>query len=412
MAPRSIQASGVVRRVVAAAVLAVAPVVVARHAIAADDHSSVPGVIIDHSPAESGRYLGCPAIAALPDGRFVASHSLFGPGTTLDETWVFGSDDRGETWEKLSEIQGQFWSGLFVHREVLYIMGTSRQWGNVVIRRSRDGGRTWTAPTGEDHGLLLDDGRYHSSTVPVLVHRGRIWRAMEVEDAYPHRGRDVHPYRAFVMSAPVGAHLLKAESWTATNYLKFDLRRVGKRPGQASGGWREGNVLFTPDGKLVDFLRIDDAGVDRADLLPVSDDGRRIDFDDRNWGLVDFPGGRTKFTIRFDPKTKRYWSLTNKQSDPPAVRNVLTLVSSADLKHWKVHTVVLRHRDPRHHAWQYVDWVFDGDDLAAVSRTAFGDSHNFHDANYFTFHRIAGFRNLALDDAAPWLDPASVESSP
>jgi len=377
--------------------------VVARRALADDDHSSVPGVIIDYSPAASGRYIGCPAIAILPDGRYVASHSFFGPGTTFDETWVFSSEDRGKTWEKLGQIKGQFWSNLFVHRGALYIMGVGRQWGNVVIRRSIDEGRTWTSPTDKDHGLLLDDSRYHSSTVPMIIHKGSIWRAVEVEDRYPDRGRDVHPYRAFVMSASIEADLLKAASWNTTNYLKFDLSRVGKRAGQASGGWREGNVLVTPDGRLVNFLRIDDAGADRADILPVTDDGKRIYFDDQDRGLIDFPGGRTKFTIRFDPKMKRYWSLTNKQSNPPAVRNVLTLVSSADLKHWRVHTIVLRHRDSRHHAWQYVDWLFDGDDIVAVSRTAFGDSHNFHDANYLTFHRIEDFRDLTMDDAAVWL---------
>jgi len=128
--------------------------------------------------------------------------------------------------------------------------------------------------------------------------------------------------------------------------------------------------------------------------LPVSADGRTIRIDDKNWGLIDFPGGRTKFTICFDPVSARYWSLVNKQSDPAAERNVLALVSSSDLKRWKVHTIVLQHPDRRHHAWQYVDWRFEGDDIVAVSRTAWGDSHNFHDANYLTFHRINDFRRL------------------
>ena len=360
-------------------------------ALPADRHPQVPDVIIDYSPASSGKYIGCPAIVILPNGDYVASHSFFGPKTTFDETWVFGSSDRGETWAKLSEIRGQFWSNLFVHRSALYIMGPSRQWGNVVIRRSDNGGQTWTVPRDRSRGLLLDDGRYHTSTVPMAIHNGRIWRAMEGEDAYPNRGRDVHPYCAFVMSAPVDADLLRAESWIRTNCQKFDLSRVGKRPGQGSGGWREGNILVTPAGGLLNFLRIDDAGADKADLLPVSPHDHRIYIDDENWGLIDFPGGRTKFTIRFDPKTERYWSLVNKQASPRAVRNVLALVSST------------RHCDPKHHAWQYVDWIFDGDDIVAASRTAYGDSHNFHDANYLTFHRVRGFRTLTMADSTPWL---------
>ena len=35
--------------------------------------------------------------------------------------------------------------------------------------------------------------------------------------------------------------------------------------------------------------------------------------------------------------------------------------------------------------------------------TAFGESHNFHDANYFTFHRLERFRDLTMVDAAPWI---------
>lgn len=362
-------------------------------------NDDVPGVVIHHSPAASGKYLGCPTIAILPDGQYVASHSFFGPNAghrTRGTTLVFGSIDRGQTWSQRSRIDGQFWSTFFVHDGSLYIMGVDKQWGDVVIRRSKDGGRTWTEPVDGNSGRLLEDGRYHSSSVPVVVHEGRLWRAMEGEDTWPERNRRAtpHPYCAFVMSAPLDADLLRAESWTRSNYQRFDLSRVGKQPGDPSGGWREGNIVIAPGGQVVNFLRIDDAGVDRADLLPVSADGRTIRIDDKNWGLIDFPGGRTKFTIYFDPVSARYWSLVNKQSDPAAERNVLALVSSSDLKRWKVHTIVLQHPDRRHHAWQYVDWRFDGDDIVAVSRTAWGDSHNFHDANYLTFHRINDFRRL------------------
>ena len=43
--------------------------------------SSVPGVIIDYSPAETGKYIGSPSMAVLPNGDYVASHDFFGPGT-------------------------------------------------------------------------------------------------------------------------------------------------------------------------------------------------------------------------------------------------------------------------------------------------------------------------------------------
>jgi hypothetical protein len=70
-----------------------------------------------------------------------------------------------------------------------------------------------------------------------------------------------------------------------------------------------------------------------------------------------------------------------------------------------VKTIVVYHPDLAEHGFQYIDWVFEGDDIAALSRTAcddgLGGAHNQHDANFITFHRIAGFRDLTMDDSAP-----------
>ncbi|MNF07207.1 hypothetical protein D3C80_2073400 [compost metagenome] len=56
----------------------------------------------------------------------------------------------------------------------------------------------------------------------------------------------------------------------------------------------------------------------------------------------------------------------------------------------------LSHEDPLRHAFQYIDWLFDGNDIVFVSRTAFDDAEGgakaAHDANYLTFHRIEKFR--------------------
>ena len=67
--------------------------------------------------------------------------------------------------------------------------------------------------------------------------------------------------------------------------------------------------------------------------------------------------------------------------------------------------IVLYHPDPARHGFQYVDWLFDGDDLIAVSRTAYdgslGGARNFHDTNFLTFHRLTHFRDLTMKDSAP-----------
>lgn len=370
------------------------------------DHSGVPGVIIDYSPAFSGLYVGSPSLAVLPGGDYVASHDLFGPGSKEHKravTKVFRSSDRGKTWEHLTDIHGQFWSNLFVHRGVLYILGTYRNYGNAVIRRSDDGGRTWTEPDSEKTGLLMKGG-FHCAPMPVLEHGGRLWRAME--DNGGGRGWGKH-FRSYMLSVPADADLLDATRWTATDPLARDRSWLNG----SFNGWLEGNAVVTPDGGIVNILRVDTpACPEKAAVVSISPDGKTASFDPDN-GFVDFPGGAKKFVIRHDPVSGCYWALTtpvmachqNTGRKPGSIRNALALASSTDLTSWEIRSVLIYRSDVKEHGFQYPDWYFDGADMIAVVRTAhddgIGGAHNYHDANYMTFHRIHDFRELTMEDS-------------
>jgi hypothetical protein len=350
-----------------------------------------PGVIVSHSPASSGRYIGSPSLAILPNGNYVASHDFFGPKANHRQeatTQIFVSVDKGQTWVQTASLKPCFWGKLFVHGDKLHLLGTSHEYGDLLIRRSVDGGRTWTAPRGPSTGLLRK-GRYHCAPCPTLVHDGRIWRSIET-----FAGGDWGNFEVQVMSAPLSADLLAANSWTFSRTL----------PKQDGFCWLEGNVLLDPGGKIVNLLRTNDEGDEKAALVQVSDDGQALAFD-RSTGIVDMPGGGSKFTVRFDAQTSRYWSIVNKQTDPAAYRNNLVLASSSDLRSWNVESQLLYHVDAQVHAWQYVDWQFEGDDIVFGSRTAFedglGGAHSAHDANYLTFHRVADFRRLPGPDRLP-----------
>ena len=109
------------------------------------DFSKTPGVVVNHVPASSGKYIGSPSLAVLPGGDYVASHDYFGPKSNEHvkaASSVFKSSDRGKSWKKIADIDGAFWSTLFVHRGQLYLLGPDRHHGNVLIRRSTDGGVT------------------------------------------------------------------------------------------------------------------------------------------------------------------------------------------------------------------------------------------------------------------------------
>jgi len=374
------------------------------------DHSSVPGVVIDYIHPQTRRYVGSPSIAVLPNGHYVASHDIFG-NVAQPATRIFCSTDFGKTWRQLTEIVGQWWSTLFMHRGQLYIIGTSRKHGDIVIRRSTDGGKTWTNPKTKSTGLLAE-GRFHCAPVPVVVHNGRIWRAFEVD-------RGHYRWEAFVMSAPVEADLLNAKNWQMSNKLVVDRRaNIFK--------WLEGNVVVTPDGELVNILRTQ-APPARAAMTHISADGTELSFDPDKDMLV-FPGGAKKFTIRYDKVTGKYWSLVNIITDPGPMeeppqdhRNTLALTCSEDLRRWEVRYIALSFRQGEHltrqnnkFGFQYIDWLIEGSDIIFVSRTAWGwDTPRSHDANYLTFHRIPNFRKRTLSDkplySGPSLDTRGLE---
>jgi len=203
-----------------------------------------------------------------------------------------------------------------------------------------------------------------------------------------------------VISAPVDSDLLNAENWTKTNHLMYDSTYLDGK----FGAWLEGNVVGGIKGKMYDVLRVDvpTGSQEYAALVEINENGKSVTFD-KSKGFVEFAGGSKKFTIRYDDKTKLYWTFSNivlpeyKNMNPSGVRNTLALRSSFDLKTWITNMIVLQHPDPLLHAFQYVDWVFDREDIIFLSRTAYDDktggAKNAHNANYLTFHRISNFRD-------------------
>jgi len=363
-------------------------------------------------------YLGSPSLIRIPadapryPGAILLSHDYFGPGCPRNHedaehlTTVHRSLDDGRTWRPVTHVANAFWSSIFWHRGALYLLGCSQQYGSIVIRRSGDGGDTWTHPGNEESGLLFPGGprrnspNYHCAPVPVLEHEGRLYRAFEDCDPCVWGSG----FQSLVISADAEANLLRSDSWTMSNRIPFDPAWVPDEWGELERpGWLEGNVVAAPDGRLLNILRLNSTPkVDVAAVVTVHDEGRRTDFDPET-GFIEFPGGMTKFVIRRDPGTGLYLTLSNNNTDPSRAnqRNILSLHASEDLARWRHVRTLLR--DDLAHPWaesvrltgfQYADWHFDGEDIIAAVRTAYRGAHNFHDANRITFHRIERFREL------------------
>ena len=368
------------------------------------DLAGVPGIVIHHSPASTGRYLGSPGIVRLSDGRYLAKCDEFGPGSNEEQsgvTRVFRSADRGATWSEVARLDGMFWASVFVHRDAVYLLGTTKQYGRVVIRRSDDGGESWTEPKDDRTGLISPPGAYHTAPTPVLSHNGRLYKAIEDASLGKNWGER---FGAMMFSAAVDSDLLDSASWTRSNVIQRDPNWLDGK----FNAWLEGNPVATPTGEVLNLLRVQHPRDGWVAVTHLSADGKTLEFDSQR-DFIRFPGGAKKFTIRRDEQTGDYWALSNPvlpehaELEAGDVRNAVALLRSRNLIEWEIRCLVWHHPDVRRHGWQYLDWEMEGDDLIIASRTAWDDglggAHRTHDANLLTFHRLENFRELQLKDS-------------
>ncbi len=383
-----------------------------------------PGVVVAQSPEPLTNSYASPSIVILPDGSYLTSHDL-----NSITTAIYKSTDSGISWKLLSLVRDSHWSSLFYHDNAIYLLGVIQSFKSISIHKSVDGGNTWTSSDDADTGLLIE-GRFHTAPTPVIVHNGRVWKAFE-ESPDADNQRD---FFAFVLSAPVGSDLLKASSWTKSSTVPLNPSWFNAD----SPEWLEGNVVVDPNGEVVNLIRMSTAqptngtlamngyatGIPRYEVaakLSVSADGLTTSFDPST-GFVHFPGAMTKFTIRYDSVSQKYWTIVNKittvfsgwdnasSNGPWNQRNVLMLTSSTDLVNWQEHYKVIRWNEGdvivrrENFGFQYVDWQFAGNDIIAVSRTAWYGS-DWHDANMITFHRLPNFRTLTMGDSPADLAP-------
>ncbi len=361
----------------------------------------VPGRVVaylhpdDYTFASSGRSTCSPSIARAPDGALIVSHDIYWGRCGQNITHIYRSEDNGESWRFLSGITPCFWGSLFTHRGALYILGTSTEYGALLLYRSADCGRTWGPPTEILPTGSSEKGGPHKAPMAVVEHGGRLWTGIE----FGSWTTGMHMPGA--VSANVDSDLTDAKSWVCTGFLPYDETRPGVVKGFPRGGTIEGNIVTGPDGGLYDVLRYSTVGCEpsygRAYVTKI--DPSRPDKTPEFSKVIDFPGNLSKFFIQRDEKTGAYFALSNRVTTGVlSQRNILSLSRSDDLEHWTLCRDILNYadncfgEDEKKVGFQYPSFIFDGDDILAVSRTALNNAYNFHNANYITFHRIRNFR--------------------
>lgn len=338
----------------------------------------------------AGHAISSPTLVRLPSGRLLAGMDLFKNNAAQDLTLLFRSDDDGKTWRYLCDVFPAFWPRPFVHRGVLYLLAAACEYGDLMIGCSYDEGETWSAPVRLIPGCGRQDMGPMRGPMPVIPHNGRLYTSIEY-GAWKYQ-----THANGLLSIDADADLMDPANWQYTPFLKYDPSWEGAPVGPCPG-CIEGNAVVGPDGVIRDYLRIDHPnGVPsygKAVVLKGDDEDPEAPLVlDR---IVDMPvGSNTKFAMMFDEVSEKYIALGNERSEEIPGRTVMSMVVSEDFYHWRVAKRILdyRHADPGHVAFQYPDFIIEGDDMLILSRTAFGRSFNYHDANYITFHRLNDFR--------------------
>lgn len=346
----------------------------------------------DFMYAFSGRSACSPFIIKLPSGALLASHDLYWREDGQNLTILLRSEDGGQTWRYQTDLCPCFWGKMFLHNDVLYMLGLDGEYGSYLIGASYDEGRTWTKPVCILKGGSRETAGPHQAPTPVVFHRGRVWTAVE-------RGSwDLGFHHAGVLSADLNKDLMEPASWVITPYTAPD----PAWPGAVKGGapaLLEGNVLVLPDGKIGNLLRYHTKGAEPdygvAILLSLNPDHPEEEMVFEQSVALD--GNYTKFHVQFDGS--HYLMLLNRPTeDCHWRRDILSLAVSKDGRSWRIVCDLIDEsahvEGPAKVGLQYPSFIIDGDDLLCLSRTAMNGAWNFHNANAITFHRIQNYRTL------------------
>ena len=357
-------------------------------------------------------YTGSPSITRMQSGRLLVSYEWFRPKpfkeAVPNSTEIMVSDDDGLNWS-LTSYQDFIWATIWAYETDTYLIGNQRQSRDIIIGRSRDGGLTWEGP------IKLFEGKYHCAPTPVLIHNGHAYRAFETCDA-PSR----LDWKSLVVAGDLSRDLLDPGAWRMSNHVRFpgipDVLSQRMYPESLvekvpADSFLEGNVvLVTGNIRMIMRTIVDGHSTSSlASIGQIKDDGNSLDYQFLQY--YPMPGAQCKFQIVHDKVDGLYWTTvtlaTNPWQDreplrrigysgPPGnERRILMLMYSVDALNWFQAGCVAMSQSIME-SFSYASQVISGDDLLVVARTA-RDGKNQHDTNLITFHRVKGFRGLALD---------------
>ena len=366
--------------------------------------------VVAESPDPGRLFVYEPALVKLPGGGLLVTfeHTLIDANAEVPHRFRLAiSEDAGRTWRQLPPLDLHS-AQPFVHEGELYLLGNVAIRRNIVILRSGDQGRSWTGP------VTLFEGSYWNAPTGVLIKDGRLYRSFNL-----HENADGTPnlrnYQGcVVIAADLSRNLLDPAGWRISNRLDYPgtprlLTRVPVSERRADH-WLESNLvevrseilgfhrLRIPGGAAHGLTHQSTAGL--AAVTNLTDDGKTLK---HTFGqFFPIPGAQNKFHMVRDKPSGLFWMAGNIPVDslgrPPGGddRRILILMYSVDAHNWFQAGCVAMSKKPRE-AYNYASLLPDGDDLLLAVRTALGGRHSQAKSTHITFHRVRGFRSLALD---------------
>ncbi len=297
------------------------------------------------------------------------------------------STDLGKSWSTVAIVASMRWAGLYEINGKIYLMGNHTYNRECMVAE-------WIPESGALRVATLGFDVMGSAPCALAVYNGRIYRA----------------YHGSVISAPIDADFLDGNAWTRSNSPQKLISRetYEKVTGTLTDAKRtfwfeEGSVIEGKDGKLYVMYRIDATPTwGYAAIFSLTDDGTTVSLIESCNSLVPFPSNQSKFMIKRDKKTGLYLTLVSLPTGSYThQRNVLGLAVSDDLMHWRTASTLLVDRQMMNnqlsfwsHAFQYVDFDFNGDDIVLIVRESTGDTCSYHDGTCLTLYTIKDYEKL------------------
>ena len=359
------------------------------------DHSVIEaatgGKVVGHLAGISGENtFHLPSLLMCSDGSYKAAATVLASPLGC-HVKIYHSSDAGLSWSMRSTVAPQYGGALFESGNALYLIGNTYDGGELVIRRSYDGGTTWSVPESAASGILTETTGWHFRGGAPVIHNGRVWvyverRGNTIHDSYPAN------VEAGAMSASVGTDLLNADNWTVTQPLTVIPETWN--PSVDFRGWSNGRAVVDRDGVL--HMALATYTVNNAEYLSLLAAGTSPDAGLIHSPMTDtvlLPGGGDPLALQYDSITRRFWAVTN-----PDRITKMGLFSSFTMRDWTFHSMLLEAEANTSQTFSVPDFRIEENDLITLCCAAYPDQDGEPQTrNHLLFKRVPNFRQYPSD---------------